>query len=63
MSMIHVCKSCNKLIRDGERVTVTVSASYHTLKSTVAYALDKQDMIADSDTLKHDPCGGLNEGD
>lgn len=54
--MTHVCYICHKLIEEGERVRVEVESTYHVLKSTVAYALDKHDMIAYSDTLKHKEC-------
>lgn len=41
---------------DGQRVCVMVTATYHILKSTISYALDKNDMEADPSTLCHEDC-------
>jgi hypothetical protein len=60
--MIQLCMKCDKLIKEGDRVTVNVSATYHILKSTVTFALDKMDMEADSNTLRHEACND-KEGD
>lgn len=54
--MIHVCSKCNKLLKEGDKVSVTVESIYHILKSSVAYALDKAALEADSDTLRHINC-------
>lgn len=54
--MINVCAVCDKPLHEGDRVTVTVTSTYHLLKSTVAYALDKYDMEAHGETLKHETC-------
>jgi hypothetical protein len=54
--MIQVCCVCEHLIKDGDRVTVQVTSTYHILKSTVAYALNREDMEADSSTLRHESC-------
>lgn len=54
--MVQTCAICNHLIQDGDRVGVWVTATYHVLKSTVAYALDKTDMEADSSSLIHESC-------
>lgn len=54
--MMQTCFVCNKLIKDGDEVTVEVSSTYHILKSTIAYALDKYAMKANSETLRHKEC-------
>lgn len=54
--MIQTCCICQKLIHDGQKVRVMVEATYHILKSTVSYALDKYDLEADSSTLCHKEC-------
>lgn len=61
--MIQTCAKCDRLIKDGDRVTVEVSATYHILKSTIAYALDKADMAADADTLRHEDCEDAPKGE
>jgi hypothetical protein len=53
--MTHVCRACNRLICEGELVKVEVISKYHVLKSTVAYALDR-DMTALAETLAHVNC-------
>jgi hypothetical protein len=42
--MLHICPICKKVIGDLDRVRVLIDATYHPLKSTIAYALDKNDM-------------------
>lgn len=54
--MLQTCNECEKLIREGERVTVEVTSIYHVLKSSIAYALDKACLEADSSTLRHERC-------
>jgi hypothetical protein len=58
--VIHLCRRCDRLIKDGERVSVKVESTYHVLKSSIAFALDKHDLEASSDTLEHVHC---SEGD
>lgn len=48
-----ICKRCFNLLKEGDRVSVVMTATYHVLKSDIAYALDKYDMVADPDTLVH----------
>lgn len=59
--MINCCCVCDKPIMEGDMVTVNVTSRYHLLKSTVAYALDKAEMIADPETLKHEECGYVED--
>lgn len=54
--MIHLCHKCDRLLREGDRVKVQVEAEYHILKSSVAFALDKHSLEADSSTLEHVSC-------
>ena len=54
--MLILCQICDEPIKDGERVRVTVTSTYHLLKSTVAYALDKNDLEADGESLRHESC-------
>lgn len=42
--MIQTCPICNKVIYDGDRVITEIAATYRQLKSTVHYALSKEDM-------------------
>jgi hypothetical protein len=51
--MTHQCCICHHLIQEGQRVNVMVQATYHILKSSVAYALDKTDLTADASSLHH----------
>jgi len=60
--MIHLCSKCSRVLKDGDRVKVDVEATYHQLHSNVAYALDKSDLSADSETLRHVDCYD-HEGD
>lgn len=60
--MINACAKCGNLIHDGQRVGVWVTATYHILKSTVAYALDKNDLEAEASSMIHEQCS-LPEGD
>lgn len=53
MTMTNVCRRCFSPLREGQLACVVVTATYHILKSSVAYALDKTDMNADPDTLVH----------
>jgi hypothetical protein len=63
--MVHICSACGQLLKDGEKVSVNVSAIYRVLKSSIAYALDKSSLEADSETLKHLDCSNPRpiEGD
>ncbi len=54
--MIQTCAKCNHIIQEGERVGVWVEATYHLLKSTVSYALDKEGMRADAESMTHIKC-------
>lgn len=54
--MLHLCNKCQQPILDQQRVCVWISSTYHALKSTVSYALDKHDLAADSSTLQHERC-------
>ena len=40
-------------MKEGQLACVLVTATYHILKSSVAYALDKSDMWADPESLVH----------
>jgi len=51
--MINLCRRCYSPLKEGQRVSVVATASYHVLKSKIAYALDKGDMECDPDTLVH----------
>ena len=59
--MMNLCCICNKPIMEGEKVTVNVTSTYHILKSTIAYALGKEDMEADASTLCHEDCRLLED--
>jgi hypothetical protein len=50
------CIICGKLLGEGERVEVLVRATYHILKSKIAFALDKNDMEPISGTMAHVEC-------
>jgi hypothetical protein len=61
--MVQLCAKCSKLLREGDEVTVRVTSTYHVLKSTIAYALSRENMIADPDTLEHVDCDEAQGGD
>lgn len=54
--MIQWCNNCKKLLEEGDAVSVKIFSKYHILKSTIAYALDKNNMSADPSTLEHINC-------
>lgn len=61
--MINACSSCGHLLEEGDKVTTRIVSTYHVLKSTVAYALDKEDLIA-LEPLAHLDCQhpkGIND--
>lgn len=53
--MINTCKNCNHLLEEGDKVTTRIASTYHTLKSTIAFALDKNDLQA-LEPLSHIDC-------
>lgn len=59
--MLLTCNVCNKIVQEGDRIVVEVTSTYHMLKSTVSYALDKHDMEADSRTIHHEECSLRDE--
>ena len=58
--MLQLCNKCEKLLREGDEVKVMVTSTYHVLKSTVAYALSRENMVADPATLEHVNCRETN---
>ncbi len=59
--MLNSCQICLKPLQEGDKICVLVTATYHSLKSKIAYALDKSDMVAHGDTLAHENCWLLEE--
>jgi hypothetical protein len=60
--MIQTCCICEKIIQEGDNVSVMVTSTYHLLKSTCTFALDKEALIADPRTLCHELCDkGIND--
>lgn len=53
--MVNFCRSCSKLLEEGDIVTTRIESQYHVLKSAVAYALDKNS-IAVLEPLQHKDC-------
>ena len=51
--MINLCRRCFNPLKSGQLASVVVTAPYKELKSAVHYALDKEEMIADPETLVH----------
>lgn len=51
--MINICRRCFSPFLENQRVSAVITATYHILKSKIAYALDKHDMEADAETLVH----------
>lgn len=62
LNIIHLCTKCDKVITEGQRVTVQIESTYHVLKSHATFALDKTDLVADSETMAHVDCNPT-EGD
>ncbi len=54
---------CEVSLNEGDKVVVSIKATYHLLKSSVTYALDKSDMEAVPDTLAHWNCTNFDEKD
>ena len=54
--MIHLCMKCDRVIKDGDRVTMEVTSVYHQLPSVKTFALDKGILECDSETLRHENC-------
>lgn len=54
--MLSLCQSCGKLIGEGDRVKAEIESTFHVLKSTVTFALDKASMTCDPETLRHTNC-------
>lgn len=55
------CQVCGLLIKEGERVEVLVRATFHALKSKVAYALDRDDLEPVGGTMVHIDCADSPE--
>jgi hypothetical protein len=53
--MTKPCYICGEYIREGQLVELTVIATFHELKSKVAYSIDKP-IDAYADTLRHHEC-------
>jgi hypothetical protein len=51
--MQNLCRKCFTPLREGQLASAVVTATYHSLKSQIAYALDPADMVADPETLIH----------
>ena len=54
--MILICSSCKKIFEESDRVTVEVTSTFHIIKSERAFCLDKNDLYADSSTMRHEEC-------
>ena len=50
------CQSCGELLREGEEVTARVKSVYHVLKSSIAFALDKDRTEYVKGSLRHTEC-------
>jgi len=51
--MDQLCKRCFSLFKEGQRAAFVGEATYHVLKSRVHFALDREDMIVDPESLVH----------
>ncbi len=63
--MIKICSSCDKVLEDGDVVSVRVVTVYHQIPSTTTFAVE-QEMELIPDTLGHHDCQypkGLYDGD
>lgn len=56
LRMLNRCRNCDAILREGDRITVTVTARYHALKSKVAFAIGRDIEDANADTLQHAQC-------
>jgi hypothetical protein len=54
--MIHFCCVCDKLIQDEDRVIVEVESTYHQIPSAQYFALSKQELESNTETLRHKTC-------
>ncbi len=53
--MLKLCAKCGLPLKEGDQVKLVVYALYRSLKSKVAYCIDKP-YDADQDTLQHVDC-------
>lgn len=63
--MIKLCHSCDKILEDGDVVSVEVVTVYHQIPSKNTFAVE-QEMALVPDTLRHHNCQyvrGIYDGD
>lgn len=54
--MIQFCRLCDKVLCEGDLITVKVKSYYHSLPSVKHWAFSREEIEADSDTLCHEDC-------
>lgn len=60
--MINLCNKCDKVLVEGDEINVTVSSIYHMIPSHKSWALSREAMQADSDSLCHKNCSSPKGG-
>jgi len=61
--MIHICQSCFKPIEDGDEVTFLTTGVYHRVPHISRFAVERQGMEIDPETLLHKECRLGHDGD
>lgn len=57
--MMNLCSKCSKPLEDGDKIKFEANGVYHVLKSVKSWALEKNSLEADVDSLRHVDCYGL----
>lgn len=53
--MLKTCELCGELLKEGDTVECKIRSTYHVLKSSIAYALDRNNMEVIT-PLRHQDC-------
>ena len=51
--MLKLCQRCYSRLREGQRVGFCGEGTYHELKSDVSFAIDKDNLIVEPESLVH----------
>lgn len=51
--MLKLCQRCYSRLKEGQRVGFCGEGTYHELKSDVSFAIDKEDLVVEPDSLVH----------
>lgn len=54
--MINLCGVCNKPLSDGDEISFLATGTYHFIPSIKSWALGRESLEADVDSLCHKAC-------